>query len=438
MSPINESSIAIIFVRTPGRPFMGRPGGVSVAGMKHVVFVIPYLFETSLRFLRSTLKLPGVAVTAISSDPLEKFDADVREGLVGFWKVQDALDARQLVEATRGLSQKYGPADQLIGVLEQLQVPLAEARAALSLPGISVEAAHNFRDKSRMKDVLRAHGLPCARHQLATSLDEVRRFMSEVGYPVVMKPQAGAGAVNTFRIDREEQLAQILAQFPPNPSKPMLLEEFILGEEHSFDSVFIGGRPVWHSISRYSPGPLTVMQNDWIQWTVLLPRRVDGPEYDPIRKAAIPALHALGMTTGLSHMEWFRRKDGTVAISEVGARPPGAQFVSLMSWAHDTDMYSAWARLMVEGRFDPPERKYAAGAAYLRGQGRGSVAAIHGLDEAQRQLGSLVVEVKLPKEGQAKAASYEGEGYAILRHPDTEVVAQGLKRLIETVRVEMR
>ena len=70
------------------------------------------------------------------------------------------------------------------------------------------------------------------------------------------------------------------------------------------------------------------------------------------------------------------RADGRYAISEVGARPPGAQFVRLISYAHDTDMYRAWARLMIFDEFDPPERPFAAGAAYLRGQGTGRVKAV--------------------------------------------------------------
>ena len=85
-------------------------------------------------------------------------------------------------------------------------------------------------------------------------------------------------------------------------------------------------------------------------------------------------------------MEWFRRADGSIAISEAAVRPPGAQFSTLISYAHDFDLYSAWARLMIFGEFDPPERRYAVGAAYLRGQGDGKVRAIHGLDEAQSQV----------------------------------------------------
>ena len=122
----------------------------------------------------------------------------------------------------------------------------------------------------------------------------------------------------------------------------MLLEEFLAGEEHSFDSVVVDGRLVWHSISRYLPTPLDVLENPWIQWCVLLPRDID--EISDIAAVATRAVTALGLRTGLSHMEWFRRADGSVAVSEVGARPPGAQFMTLLSWAHDTDLYDGMGR----------------------------------------------------------------------------------------------
>ena len=203
-------------------------------------------------------------------------------------------------------------------------------------------------------------------------------------------------------------------------------------------AVTVGGLPVFHSISRYAPTPLEVMEAPWIQWTVLLPREIDGPEYEDVRAAGVRALQVLGMFSGLSHMEWFRRPDGSIALSEVAARPPGAQFTSLLSWAHDRDFYAAWAELMVFERFDPPARVHATGAAYLRGQGGGDrVRAVHGLEAARDALGDLVVEAKLPQVGQPRASSYEGEGYLILRHPETAVVEDGLRRAVATIRVEL-
>src|SRR5262249_42538727 len=137
----------------------------------------------------------------------------------------------------------------------------------------------------------------------------------------------------------------------------------------------------------------------WIQWCVLLPREIDGPAYGAIRKAGFEALSALGLATGLAHMEWFRRADGSAAISEVGARPPGAQFMTLLSFAHDRDLYREWARLAVFDAFDPPARKFAVGCAYLRAQGEGRVRAVRGIEEVARGVGPLVVEARLPEAG---------------------------------------
>ncbi|MEM6639497.1 MAG: ATP-grasp domain-containing protein [Pseudomonadota bacterium] len=404
----------------------------------HVTFVAPFFMAASLRFLRGALAMPDVAVSLISQDPVDRLDAQTRSGLAGHYAVRNALDPEQIAYAARQLGQQLGPVDRLFGPLEQLQVPLAQARERLDLPGVNVSTALNFRDKSRMKDVLRAAGVPCARHALVGSADAARRFIADVGFPVVVKPPAGAGGKSTFRLDRAQDLDAYLARFIPNPAAPTLFEEFVRGTEFSFDSVMIDGKMVWHSISRYVPSPLEVMENPWIQWVVLLPRNIAGAEYDPIRKAADAGLRALGLETGLSHMEWFALPDGRLAISEVGARPPGAQITSLLSFAHDHDFYRAWPRLMAGDRFDCPARQFAVGAAYFRGQGAGRVHAIHGLDEAQKRYGHLVVDVKLPRQGQPPQDSYEGDGFVIVRHPETAVVERALSDIVSLVKVELR
>jgi len=288
-----------------------------------------------------------------------------------------------------------------------------------------------------MKIRLSEHGLPCARHVLAESAAQAREFAARVGTPLVVKPPAGAGSRNTFRVERASDLEDWLRSDPPRPDAPVMIEEFITGEEYSFDTITLHGQHLLHSISRYRPGPLEVLETPWIQWTVQLPRRIDGPEFDAIKQAGPRAIEVLGIHTGLTHMEWFRRPDRSIAISEVAARPPGAQFTSLLSWAHDHDFYSAWARLIIFEEFDTPERKYSAGAAYLRGQGQGRIQALHGVEEIQRELGPLIVEQKLPRIGQQPTGAYDGEGFIILRHPETEVVERGLQRIVSTVRVEL-
>ena len=116
-------------------------------------------------------------------------------------------------------------------------------------------------------------------------------------------------------------------------------------------------------------------------------------------------------------MEWFERPDGSVAISEVGARPPGAQLASMIGFSHDIDFYATWAELVIKGTFAPSERRYASGTAYLRGMGRGQVRTVHGIDRLQAEIGHLVVDSRLPQPGTPANSSYEGEGFITVRHP---------------------
>ena len=104
---------------------------------------------------------------------------------------------------------------------------------------------------------------------------------------------------------------------------------------------------------------------------------------------------------------------------------------------NDIDFVKAWVTLMIHGAFELPTRRYAVGTAYLRGQGAGRVHHVEGLDVVERELGHLICDVRLPERGQTPTGSYEGEGFIILRHPETEVVAHALRRVVSTVRVHL-
>jgi biotin carboxylase len=288
-----------------------------------------------------------------------------------------------------------------------------------------------------MKDELRRHGLPCARHRLVAGWPDAEKFVGEVGLPIVLKPPAGMGCKATWRINTIDDLKAALQAFHPTEDQPALAEEFLKGQEYSFETITVGGQVRFQSISRYYPGPLEVMETPWIQWVCILPRDIETKELEPARALGVRAVSTLGLETGFTHMEWFQRNDGSLAIGEIAARPPGANMVRMNSFAHDTDMYRAWARAVVDDAFDGPfERKYAVGCAFLRGVGRGRVLRVSGVDRTQELIGRHVVEARLPTLGAPRSDSYEGDGHIIVRHPDTEVVKAALKTVIETIQVQ--
>jgi biotin carboxylase len=402
--------------------------------MRNVIFAAPFPLETTMRFARAASRLPGVRLLGVAQTVPTGEDAKLFADIV---QVEDGLDTSQLVRAGNILEGRHGDIHRLIGILEPLQVQLAEARRALGIAGTTPETANLFRDKARMKEELRRHGLPCARHRLIRSWADAESFVAEVGFPLVLKPPAGMGCKATWRINTTDELRSALRALHAGPDQPALAEEFLRGREHSFETITIGGKVRFESCSRYYPTPLEVMETPWIQWVVVFPRVIDGPEYADARALGVRAVEALGLDTGFTHMEWFRRDDGSLAIGEIAARPPGAHIVLANSYAHDADMYKAWARATIDDAFDGPyERKYSVGVAYLRGVGHGRVVRVSGIEEANQRVGHLVVDSRLPSSGAMRSDSYEGDGYVIVRDPDVEVVKAAMTTVIETIQVE--
>ncbi len=407
--------------------------------MVNVVFVAPYFGASIVHCLEALAALDDVQLGVVSQEAEERVPPHLRARLSGHFRIPNTLDAEQLLVAARAFQRQWGRLDRLIGYLEQLQLPLAEVRDALGIPGMGAAVATNFRDKNRMKEVLGRAGLPVARQARIDDADDARRFVEQVGYPVVLKPLAGLGTKDTLRVTDDEDLYVALNRLLPTRLRPIQAEQFVAGEEHTFETVTIDGEPVWSSSTYYLPGPLQVVENPWMQYCVLLPREHLSAHAEAFRPLNTRALAALGMGTGLSHMEWFLQASGEPIISEVAARPPGVNIMMMNGYAHGVDLWAKWAELMVHERFAIPERRWACGCAFLRGQGHGRVvASVEGLDEALRDLGDTVVRASLPKVGQPRSTHYEGEGWAIVRHPETSGAVEALRRLVTGTKIRYR
>ena len=401
--------------------------------MRHVVFVAPFPAETTLRFLRALHSLADVRVSVVAHSLPQGKDRQLYQPLA---RVEKPMDVQHLRRAVASLKQRWGQPTRIVGLLEPLQVALAQLREDFGVEGTDVATAQLFRDKAKMKDALRAAGLPCARHQLLSSAGDGHDFADELGFPIVVKPPAGMGCKATWRIHDERQLKGALAALRASRHKPVLAEEMLRGREHSHETVTVAGEVKLSSITNYHPTPLEVMENPWIQWVIVAPRDVDTPQLADVHQLGKKAVTALGLQRGMTHMEWFRRDDGSVAIGEIAARPPGANIERITGLAYDTSMYRAWARALVDDAFDGPwQRRYATASVFLRGSGHGRVVAVDGVARAHAAVGDVVVEARIPSLGSPKSDSYEGDGYILLRHPDTSVVEQAAQAIIDTVRV---
>jgi formate-dependent phosphoribosylglycinamide formyltransferase (GAR transformylase) len=387
-----------------------------------------------MRFVRAVAKLDDVRLLGVVHTPPGGDDARLYHDVV---RVTEPTSLQDVLDGVEVLRRRHGQPYRIIGILEAMMVQLAEARERFGVAGTSVKTATLFREKALMKDALRGAGLPVARHTLVTCLDDARAFAAEVGFPIIVKPPAGMGAKATFRVTSLDALERAVIGMRVGPHAPVLAEEMLRGSEHSFETITLGGEPRVSSVSSYLPGCLEVLENPWIQWACVLPREIDTASFEAARQKGYAAIRALGLEDGMTHMEWFEKPDGTLAIGEIAARPPGPQLLHMTGVVHDIDVYRAWARAVVDGELDAPwERKYAAGCAYVRGMGRGRVASVTGVRETHAAVGEWLVEAKLPTIGAMKNDSYEGDGYVMVRHESTAKVEQLIAAIVETLKIQ--
>jgi hypothetical protein len=227
-------------------------------------------------------------------------------------------------------------------------------------------------------------------------------------------------------------LRDILTALQPGP---WLCEEHTDGLASTIQVMSLGGVPAWYCAARFDPAPPQLLDHPGVPWTVTVPREDDDPAPVTVRQMGFAALRILGMGWGFSHMLWWRRSDGTAVISDLSVRPPEPEILSLMGHAHDADLYRAWAKAVVHDVFTPIPRLAAAGAAVFRGHGTGSrVAAIHGWEALQSELGPLIVGATLPSIG---ADATESAACIMLRHEDTREVDRALAKLKSDMRIEL-
>lgn len=398
---------------------------------RNLVFVVPFPTEPTLRFVRAARKLEDVRLLGIVHTPPSGEDLRLYDDLV---RVTEPLAVQDMLDGVEVLQRRHGAPYRILGVLEAMMVQLAQVRERYGVAGTPVKTAELFREKALMKDALRAAGIPVARHRLVSSESDARAFAEEVGFPIVLKPPAGIGARATFRVST---LDALLASVRDVGSRgPILAEEMLRGKEHTYETITLGGVPRVASFAQYYPGPLEALENPWIQWACILPREIDTPLYAKAREVGDATIRALGLQEGMTHMEFYEKPDGSIAVGEIAQRPPGPQLCQMTGLVHDVDIYRAWVRAVVDGELDAPwERKYAAGAAFLRGLGRGRVAAVTGVRETHEAIAPYLVEAKLPTIGAPKGESYEGDGYVVVRAETTAKVRELIKTIIETIKV---
>ena len=405
----------------------------------NVIFLDPGFPANQREFVRALASV-GAHVIGVGDRPHEWLDDELIGWLGDYIQIASLTDEGALEWAVREVQARMW-VDRLEAVIEAHILPAAHVRERCGIPGISARTAYLCRDKVAMKEVLREAGVPTAASAGVADAAEAHRFAEAVGFPVIVKPRAAAGASGTFRAGSHDELAGVARACGLADAAPAAIEEFVEGHEGFHDTLTVGGEVRHDFISHYYPNVLEAMRARWISPQIVATNRMDAPAYGEVREMGRRVIAALGIETAATHMEWFFGPRG-LRFSEIGCRPPGVGQWDSYCAGNEMDLYREWALAVCYGVTDrAPSRRYACGIVALRPDRDGCIAGTEGAEEIFARYGDLVVGHHFPEPGtmtQGVEAGYMANAWMRLRHPDYDALCAILSEIGERVQVRAR
>lgn len=258
--------------------------------------------------------------------------------------VDSFADLTQVQRAAHELA-AHGPVDHVIAATEKSVVAAGLVRGLLGVPGPGFDLSLSSAHKRAMKDVLRAAGLPVAKHAQAATISDVPRAALRTGWPVVIKPVFGVNAMHTFRVDTLEELGEhhragTFADLE-DLRLPIQVERAVyFSHEYHCDGVVQGGGVTHVGLSRYSTPPLGTSPYFDSGYVADQAEPFSLEVFDLHRRVVA----ALGLEDGVTHLEVFRTTDGPV-VGEVAIRPGGCGISRLVWHAFGFDPWEELVRV---------------------------------------------------------------------------------------------
>jgi formate-dependent phosphoribosylglycinamide formyltransferase (GAR transformylase) len=382
-------------------------------------------FPREMRYFTRGLATVGARVVGLGDQPESALEEPARSSLSAYVQVRSWQDEEAVLQQIAELTKRVR-IDRVECLWEPYMVLAARIREMLGLPGMTVTQTIPFRDKETMKQVLDAAGIRTPHHYRATTAAQVVEAAETIGFPAIVKPIAGAGSEHTYRVESRDRLDEILPAL--RSVAEVSVEEFVEGDDMTFETLCVGGEIVFYSIATYIPRALDMKTNAWISPITLVYRDPDREDLAVGKRMGEAVLKALDFDTGYTHMEWYRTRDGEAVFGEIGGRPPGAYLVDLINYASDIDTYTGWAEAVVHGRFSQHvERAYNAAWIFKRARGGGRIRRYDGLEALMSEIGQHVVMMELNPIGSPPRdwrRVLVGDGIVVVRHPDLQTTVE--------------
>ena len=321
------------------------------------IFISPNFPHTYWQFC-DRLKQNGCNVLGIGDCPYDELEPKLRASLTEYYKVDSMENYDSMFRAVAFFAFKYGKIDWLESNNEYWLEQDAKLRKDFNITtGVQPDELALWKSKSAMKPLYKEAGIPTARNHKVSDLDAAREFLKEIGgYPVIVKPDIGVGAEDTWKLENDGELERF---FDNKPAVPYVMEEFVFGNIYSYDAICdSNGDPLFEN-SCWFPPSVADLVNKGLDLTYYALN--DVPEQ--LREYGRKALKAFKVRSRFVHFEFFRLTQARKNLGEVGdfvglevnMRPAGGYTPDMIDFAHQTDVYRIYADMVTaDKRLLPP------------------------------------------------------------------------------------
>lgn len=315
--------------------------------MKNFIFISPNFPVPYWKFC-AELKKNGMRVLGIGDCPYAELTQQLRDSLHEYYKVSTLENYDEVFRAVAFFTYKYGKIDWLESNNEYWLERDAMLRTEFHITtGFQVADMAAIKHKSAMKAYYAKAGIPTARYHLVQDFADSAEFAHMVGYPVIVKPDNGVGANNTYRIGSDDDLRFFLEHKDDNV---YIMEEFVNGYVRTYDAIIdIHGTPVFESGNVTPQSLMDVVNNADSCCYYLVPELPEA-----VRDIGRRTVEAFGVRGRFVHLEYFvlnadqegLGQKGDLVGLEVNMRPAGGYTPDMYDYSAETDVYKIWADMV--------------------------------------------------------------------------------------------
>ena len=276
------------------------------------LFISPQ-YPDRLRFLANRLKLQGFTVVGIGDSDWGCLDEDLRGDLAEYcrvnmncYKADGTIDPdvyAGIFNTACYLADKYGK-PEYIESFNEWWLPLdAQLRSDMGVQGTQPDELQHINRKSLMKERFRAAEVNVVPGKLVDDLPGMVRFLTANGNDIIVKPDHGVGASDTYRIRSRAEAEIFFGR--KRPSVQYFMEKFIAGDDRelfSFDGITDeSGSPAFFIAHHYCDGIMEVVGGGTLSYNNLKMNEI--PE--GLLRAGFASVKSFKIKKTFFHIEFF-------------------------------------------------------------------------------------------------------------------------------------